>query len=111
MGRIGQLVAGGTLAAGLVFAMPASAGAVGAGDCYVGCTPPVVSATSVPVSGVGGPNVQAVVVAPPTTAATPSGVGASSLPFTGTDIVELSLVGIGAVLTGGLLARRRRTVA
>jgi LPXTG-motif cell wall-anchored protein len=34
----------------------------------------------------------------------------SSLPFTGADVVELAVVGSGAVLAGGLLMRRRRRV-
>ena len=99
MGRFRQLVFGGALAAGLVLSVPAPAGAADSGGCYVGCTPPVVNGSSVNGSA----------VVPPTTAANPPGVGASSLPFTGADIVELSMVGIAAVLTGGLLARRRRS--
>ncbi len=34
----------------------------------------------------------------------------SSLPFTGADVVELAVVGTGAVLAGGVLMRRRRRV-
>jgi hypothetical protein len=44
-------------------------------------------------------------------AATSTGVtsnGSSSLPFTGGDIVELSVIGAGALALGGVLARRRR---
>jgi LPXTG-motif cell wall-anchored protein len=40
-----------------------------------------------------------------------SPTGSSSLPFTGTDIEELAVIGAGAVLVGGLLIRRRRTIA
>ena len=32
----------------------------------------------------------------------------SSLPFTGADVAELAVIGTGAVLAGGMLARRRR---
>jgi LPXTG-motif cell wall-anchored protein len=32
----------------------------------------------------------------------------TSLPFTGADVEELAVVGVGAVLAGGLLLRRRR---
>jgi LPXTG-motif cell wall-anchored protein len=34
--------------------------------------------------------------------------GTSSLPFTGADVEELAVVGVAAVLAGGLLLRRRR---
>ena len=34
--------------------------------------------------------------------------GTSSLPFTGADVGELAVVGVGAVLVGTLLIRRRR---
>jgi LPXTG-motif cell wall-anchored protein len=34
--------------------------------------------------------------------------GTSSLPFTGADVEEMAVVGVGAVVTGGLLIRRRR---
>ncbi len=34
--------------------------------------------------------------------------GTTSLPFTGADVEELAVVGVGAVLVGGLLIRRRR---
>jgi len=32
----------------------------------------------------------------------------TSLPFTGADVEELAVVGVGAVLAGSLLMRRRR---
>jgi LPXTG-motif cell wall-anchored protein len=37
--------------------------------------------------------------------------GSSSLPFTGADVEELAVVGLGAVAAGGLLLRRRRKTA
>jgi len=49
----------------------------------------------------------------PFTESTPSSVTpvSSSLPFTGADVEELAVVGVGAVLAGGLLLRRRRRTA
>ena len=35
----------------------------------------------------------------------------SSLPFTGADVQELAVIGLGAVLAGGLLLKRRYTRA
>jgi LPXTG-motif cell wall-anchored protein len=42
---------------------------------------------------------------------TPADATTSSLPFTGADVEELAAVGLGAVLVGGVLMRRRRRVA
>ena len=88
------------LAAVSLFAVPTAVGAT-ATSCYTGCTPPAVSGT---------------VTAPPTTITqttdpvhtTASVSGSSSLPFTGVDVGELAAVGVGAVVIGGVLARRRR---
>jgi LPXTG-motif cell wall-anchored protein len=41
-------------------------------------------------------------------AATPPSASPTSLPFTGADVEELAVVGVGAVLAGTLLLRRRR---
>ena len=35
----------------------------------------------------------------------------ASLPFTGADIGELAVVGAGAIVVGGVLARRRRSAS
>ena len=64
-------------------------------DCYVGCTPPVVTPPT------GSPVIPQVV----THAAVHVG---SNLPFTGADVQELAVIGLGAVLAGGLLLIRRR---
>lgn len=78
--------------------LPVTAGAAG---CYTGCTPPTVSSTLVtPPSTSGGPSAKATVTVPN---------GSSGLPFTGADIIGMSLVGAGAVVVGGLLVRRRRS--
>ncbi len=82
-------------------ATPAVAGAATT-TCYTGCTPPTVSASTV------------VPPAPPSvdgvsTAASVN--GSSSLPFTGADIGELAVVGAGAIVVGGVLARRRRSAS
>ena len=80
--------------------VPAVAGATAPG-CYTGCTPPNVQGTVVtpPASGSSG--------SVSTTASVAN--GSTSLPFTGADIGELAVVGVGAVAIGGLLARRRRS--
>jgi LPXTG-motif cell wall-anchored protein len=41
----------------------------------------------------------------------PTAATTSSLPFTGADVEEMAVVGLGAVLAGGLLMRRRRRTA
>src|SRR5271170_5817749 len=65
---------------------------------------PTVSATS------DGLTPTATAAALPFDGTTPSSVTpvSSSLPFTGADVEELAVVGLGAVLAGGLLLRRRR---
>jgi len=92
------------LATGIAVASLAAVPSMAGADttCYTGCKPPVVSPTVVPV-------------APTTTDPGHTGAVAtttsssSSLPFTGADIGELAAVGIGAVVIGGVLTRRRRT--
>ena len=93
-----RICIGSGLALASMFAVPAVAGADS--TCYTGCVPPTVNATS---------------VAPPTTSGSGAVAhtsamvnGSSSLPFTGADIGELAAVGAGAIVIGGLLARRRR---
>ena len=94
-----RICIGSGLALASMFAVPAVAGADATG-CYTGCTPPTVQNTS---------------VVPSTTAAHDGNQtsalvnGSSSLPFTGADIGELAAVGAGAIVIGGLLARRRRS--
>ena len=93
-----RICIGSGLALASMFAVPAVAGA--ASTCYTGCTPPTVASVSVtPTTSSGGG----------TTAHTSALVnGSSSLPFTGADIGELAAVGAGAIVIGGILARRRR---
>lgn len=97
-----RICIGAGLAATSMFAVPAVAGAA-ATTCYVGCQPPNVSPTSVPVSPRS--------TDPVHTASTTIANGSSSLPFTGADIGELAVVGVGAVVIGGVLTRRRRRTA
>ncbi len=68
-------------------------------------TPPKVSATSVP------PSVLPYTVSPTPGTTSPTAATTSSLPFTGADVEEMAVVGLGAVLAGGLLMRRRRRTA
>jgi LPXTG-motif cell wall-anchored protein len=37
--------------------------------------------------------------------------GSASLPFTGADVGELAAIGAGAIVIGGVLARRRRSAS
>jgi LPXTG-motif cell wall-anchored protein len=87
--------------------VPAVSGAATT-DCYPSCTTPTVSANSngptpagTSTSDGGTPADGAVTVSD----------GSSSLPFTGADIEELAVVGVAAVVAGGLLTRRRRRAA
>src|SRR5664280_329306 len=94
-----RLVIGAGLAVASFLMVPGMAGAASTG-CYTGCAAPTVAATSVGISPSSGL---------PYSPTTPG--GSSSLPFTGADVEELAVVGVGAVLAGGLLLRRRRSVA
>ncbi len=97
------MVGGGLVAASFLVTAP-MAGAV---DTYVS-TPPAVSSgtSSLPFTS-----------EPPATGATATStgtgtaLGSSSLPFTGADIAELAVIGVGAVAAGRLLLVRRRRSA
>ncbi len=93
-----RICIGSAIAVASLFAVPAVAGADT--TCYTGCTPPAVNNNAV----VPPPSTQ-----PVRTAASVD--GSSSLPFTGADIGELAVVGAGAVVLGGVLARRRRSAS
>jgi hypothetical protein len=92
-----RICIGSSIAVASLFAVPAIAGADT--TCYTGCTPTAAANNST--------------VPPPTDAAntTASVSGSSSLPFTGADVGELAAVGAGAIVVGGLLARRRRSAS
>jgi LPXTG-motif cell wall-anchored protein len=106
-----RLIIGSSLALASLAIVPSVAGADPAS-----CTPsntynvpttcavvPAVSSTS------DGPTTAAAVTTPTTTPAVhTTAATTSSLPFTGADVEELAVVGVGAVLAGGLLLRRRR---
>jgi len=100
--RTKRICIGASMAVASLVAVPAAAGAVGT-TCYTGCTPPTVSPNSTlpppPSSGADGVHTSASVN------------GSSSLPFTGADIGELAVLGVGAVVAGGVLARRRRSAS
>jgi hypothetical protein len=78
-----------------------TAGAAAMVGCYVGCVAP----TSVPVEPPG-PVVHAVSLAPPSSASSTS----SSLPFTGTDVIELVVIAVVLIAMGWAMARRRRSL-
>jgi hypothetical protein len=95
-----RICIGSGLALASMFAVPAVAGA--ASTCYTGCTPATVQNTSVTPTTTGGNDGSR-------TSALVN--GSSSLPFTGADIGELAAVGAGAIVIGGVLARRRRSAS
>lgn len=114
-----RLVVGtGFAVAGLAMA----SGAAGAATCVqtqtmnepAGCvTPPSVSGNSTKPSTAVLPFTSAASTSTAGTSSSSPGTvaGSSSLPFTGADVEELAVVGVGAVLVGGLLIRRRRHTA
>ena len=97
-----RICIGSSIALASLFVVPAVAGADT--TCYTGCTPSTVENNT---------------AVPPSTATATSHTdpihttgtvnGSSSLPFTGADIGELAAVGAGAIVLGGVLARRRRS--
>jgi LPXTG-motif cell wall-anchored protein len=95
------------LAAASIMVVPAVSGAAST-DCYPSCTAPTVSANSNGPSPDGSSTSDG---GSPAAAATTLSDGSSSLPFTGADIEELAVVGVAAVVAGGLLTRRRRRAA
>lgn len=102
-----RICIGSGLALASMFAVPAVAGADATG-CYTGCTPSTVQNISVtPVTPVTSPTTDGSGPASNTAMVN----GSSSLPFTGADIGELGVVGAGAIVIGGLLARRRRSAS
>lgn len=88
------------MAAAAVFtgvALPLGMGVAHAGDpCYANCSTPKVLPAEI-------------TRAVPTVL--PARTSRAALPFTGADVVELSLVGIGAVAAGSVLVRRSRRTA
>ena len=90
-----------------VAALLAAPTVAGAADtaCYTGCIPPSVNPNSVPLPNPV-PQPKPVLANPTTTIHVVN--GSSSLPFTGADVGELAAVGLGAVVIGGVLTRRRR---
>jgi LPXTG-motif cell wall-anchored protein len=101
-----RLIIGSGLAVASLLMVPNVAGAADVG-CYTNCAPPVVAPTSDGTS----PSSALPYGSTPGAANPSSATGTSSLPFTGADVEELAVVGVGAVLAGGLLLRRRRSVA
>ncbi len=92
------------LALSLVAMPTVTAGATSDPGCYVGCTP-----------SQGGSGGTPPLTTDPTPAASGGSTGGSSssgttsLPFTGADVEELAAIGVGALVVGGLLVRRRRS--
>jgi uncharacterized surface anchored protein len=109
-----RICIGSSIAVASLFAVPSVAGAdstTTTTSCYPNCPQSTVANTSVvppSTSGGAGGNSN---VSGNGSKTTVSVNGSSSLPFTGADIGELAVVGVGAVVIGGVLARRRRSAA
>jgi hypothetical protein len=87
------------------FTVPAFAGTPADPGCYT-CTPPQTKTTDpnqLPFTAGGGSSTAS--------NATQQQSSISSLPFTGADVEEIAAIGVGAVIAGGLLSRRRRSRA
>ncbi len=100
------MIGSGIAAASFLMTAPVA----GAVDTYVS-TPPATAASNVPPPTSQLPFTP---TEPPVVSTTSTGTaqGSSSLPFTGADIAELAVIGVGAVAAGRLLlVRRRRSVA
>jgi LPXTG-motif cell wall-anchored protein len=99
-----RLIVGSSLAVASLAMAPGIASATPSCVPAGSVTEPAGCVTTPTVSGKTDPVVPASSGTPPvkTTSTT------SSLPFTGADVAELAVIGTGAVLAGGLLARRRR---
>jgi len=101
-----RLIVGSSLAVASLAMVPGIAGADPASGCIPAgsVTEPANCVTTPTVSGRTDP----VVPASSGTSGVKTTSSTSSLPFTGADVAELAVIGTGAVLAGGLLARRRR---
>jgi len=102
-----RLLIGSGLAITSLVMVPSAAGAASCGSMSgVGCSPtPTIAGTSKNLTPP--PQSQLPATLAPGTAS-PTHASTTSLPFTGADIEELAVVGVGAVLAGSLLMRRRR---
>jgi LPXTG-motif cell wall-anchored protein len=67
-------------------------------------TPPAVVGTTKVVAPTPAPD-------GPAPAATTVSASSTSLPFTGADVEELAILGVGAIAVGGVLVRRRRRMS
>ena len=100
-----RLLIGSGLAITSLVMVPSAAGAASCGSMSgVGCSPtPTIAGTSKNLT----PQSQLPATLAPGTSS-PTHASTTSLPFTGADIEELAVVGVGAVLAGSVLMRRRR---
>jgi LPXTG-motif cell wall-anchored protein len=110
------MIVGASLAVASVAVVPGIAGAASASNCVpAGSVTEPGNCVTTPTVAVDGQTTDGPAAVP--TSGTSGSSGAkttsattSSLPFTGADVVELAVVGTGAVLAGGVLMRRRRRV-
>ena len=114
-----RMIVGASLAIASMAVVPGIAGAAAASNCVpAGSVTEPGNCVTTPTVAVDGQSTDGPTVVATSGTSGSSGAKAttatsattSSLPFTGADVVELAVVGTGAVLAGGVLMRRRRRV-
>jgi LPXTG-motif cell wall-anchored protein len=106
------MIVGASLAVASMAMVPGIAGAASTSNCVPAgsVTEPGNCVTTPTVAVDGQSNDGPTVATSGSSGAKATSATTSSLPFTGADVVELAVVGTGAVLAGGVLMRRRRRV-
>ncbi len=107
-----RMIVGASLAVASMAMVPGIAGAASTSNCVPAgsVTEPGNCVTTPTVAVDGQSNDGPTVATSGSSGAKATSATTSSLPFTGADVVELAVVGTGAVLAGGVLMRRRRRV-
>jgi hypothetical protein len=104
MTKFSRVLAASALAAGAGLPLLAGVAHADPDPCYLTC-PPKVQVAPADIS-------RSAPVAQPVSAANVArNQSSAALPFTGTDVIELSLIGVGAVAAGTVLVRRSRRTA
>jgi LPXTG-motif cell wall-anchored protein len=104
------LVGSGVAAASLL--MVSSAAGAATSNCVVTQTFNEPTCVVIPASpGTTGAVTTATTSDGPAPAATTVSASSTSLPFTGADVEELAVLGVGAIVAGGVLMRRRRRMS
>ena len=106
-----RILIGSGVAAASFLMVPGAAGAA-TSNCVVTQTFNEPTCVTPPVPGATGAVTTATVPdGPAPAAATTVSASSTSLPFTGADVEELAVLGVGAIVAGGVLMRRRRRMS